>query len=314
MRSQFMSWKTQLLPSGKSFIDQRPVRYLSDTEKLVGGGPRRVTMHRRGAISTGASISPISGRDRGSRPGDWRAVGLLLRLLQVVSRISHRLVNFKPIVEMIYIRWYNADTRSAREQPPSQSATEARGTLMATQGPYGPIPSHHDVRDVHEGEAGYFGYHPLPSWWTRVGAGLIDYGPPWLVQHLAGLYLPSAIANLITLVSLAVVIFNSGYLAGTTGRSIGKRLTHLYVGKYQGSGEPPGAAWGIVRILLHALDGIFFLGFLWAIWSPYKQTWADILTGTVVVRQTWVEDRPGRWPIFKGDPRFGKNGPTPPGV
>lgn len=165
---------------------------------------------------------------------------------------------------------------------------------------------------------GYFGFHPLASWPHRVAAGLIDYGPPLLVYYLlAG----TEIASFIAILAAGFILFNSGYLAGVTGRSIGKRLTRLYVGRFWPPGNPPGALRGIMRALLSTalpflwagfagpsqtlvyFSLLFILGNLLPLWRKHKQTLADEFTATIVVRQTWQGAYPPDWPDFDTDPR-----------
>jgi uncharacterized RDD family membrane protein YckC len=38
-----------------------------------------------------------------------------------------------------------------------------------------------------------------------------------------------------------------------------------------------------VRDLAHFLDGIFYIGYLWPLWDPKRQTFADKVCSTVVL-------------------------------
>lgn len=206
---------------------------------------------------------------------------------------------------------------------------------MAGQRNYAPVPLGGSDQ-VYEGRPGYFGPHPLASRGRRVTAGLIDYGLPVLPSYMMSPDNP--VVWVTTLLAFGYIIFNTGYLAGITGRSIGKRLTHLYLGGKRHK-EPPGAGRGIIRAVVTALPfvwpdlggitaalglrepsvAIFGIGILctiglvFPIRTPYRQTLGDMITGTVVVRQTWDGDQPPEWPILEDDPRFpGRKSPPPP--
>ncbi len=197
---------------------------------------------------------------------------------------------------------------------------------MAGQRNYAPVPLAGPV-EIHERRPGYFGDYPLASWGRRVAAGFIDYGLPVLPSYMMSPDNP--LTWVTTLVAFGYIIFNTGYLAGITGRSIGKRLTHLYLGGKRHK-EPPGARRGIIRALLTGLPfvwpdlgafpaalglgeptvAIFFIGIfctcglIFPFRNPYRQTLGDIVTSTVLVRQTWEGDQPPDWPILEDDPRF----------
>ncbi len=79
-----------------------------------------------------------------------------------------------------------------------------------------------------------------------------------------------------------------GFMEGETGQSPGKRLTGLRVVKMDGT--LLGGGMGIVRKLAHFLDGICFIGYLFPLWDPQKQTFADKILTTVVVKNQ--EKRP----------------------
>jgi uncharacterized RDD family membrane protein YckC len=84
--------------------------------------------------------------------------------------------------------------------------------------------------------------------------------------------------------SLAIVIWNNGYRQGTTGQSIGKsvnktRLVGIDTGQTIGFGK------AVVRQIAHVLDSLpFYLGYFWPIWDAQRQTFADKVCKTVVVR------------------------------
>ncbi|MHA6796700.1 RDD family protein [Pseudonocardia bannensis] len=82
----------------------------------------------------------------------------------------------------------------------------------------------------------------------------------------------------------AFAVWNSGYRQGTTGQSIGKKVvgTRLLLAT---TGRPVGFGLAVGRQLAHVLDGLpFYLGYLWPIWDERRQTFADKVCNTLVVR------------------------------
>ncbi|WP_328478814.1 RDD family protein [Streptomyces sp. NBC_00377] len=140
---------------------------------------------------------------------------------------------------------------------------------------------------------------PLASWGQRAGAWFIDalaaYVPmalPLIIAVTSGNSIGAAGVVLLCLVAIGwpvgyVVIQVAG--EGSTGQGLGKRLVGIRVvqasdGQVIGSGQAFG------RQLLHLLDWlpscliVLPLGFLWPLWHNKRQTWADMLLGTVVIR------------------------------
>lgn len=84
--------------------------------------------------------------------------------------------------------------------------------------------------------------------------------------------------------SFVMVAGYYSYLVGTKGRTLGQRIAGLRVVDER-SGQPIGimrafgrflAAWLLSRICL-------FLGYLWMLWDPAKQTWHDKITRARVI-------------------------------
>lgn len=140
------------------------------------------------------------------------------------------------------------------------------------------------------------------SWSRRVGASLLDSVPGLVagVVLVAG-YLPThlgffrgdltvapryplvVVGSLLYVGALGLAVYNRYVLAGRTGQSIGKRLTGIWLVR-QTTGRPIGTLDAFVRDLLHVLDGVGYVGYLWPLWDEERQTLADKLAQTVVVR------------------------------
>ena len=144
-------------------------------------------------------------------------------------------------------------------------------------------------------------------WGQRVRARLIDLGPTYLglIIFYAG-YLVSvielsrssgstpdfetaAVAMIIglsvILASLAWVAYNRWIIAGKTGQSMGKRMTKIrLIGEE--TNTPIGAKNAFIRDLVHILDALSLVGYLWPLWDAKKQTFGDKIMRTIVVNET----------------------------
>jgi uncharacterized RDD family membrane protein YckC len=123
---------------------------------------------------------------------------------------------------------------------------------------------------------------PYAEWPKRAYAALIDFVGPWILVAL--IYRGStALGTILWLAALAWGIYNA-YLGGQTGQSYGKKIagTRLLL---EATGQPPGGGLGIGRFFLHIVDSIpCYVGYLWPLWDSKKQTFADKLVKTVVVK------------------------------
>ncbi|MEU8135702.1 RDD family protein [Streptodolium elevatio] len=161
---------------------------------------------------------------------------------------------------------------------------------MSFSPPPGPAPQSHPGY----GQAGAPGYGPpadianwYAPWGTRVSATFID----GLISLL--FTLPFEIASrttdqaalgvLGTLVGFGWFIYQM-YLQGTTGATIGKKQMGIRVVR-ESDGQVTGFGMAVVRGLAHILDALtLFLGFLWPLWDTKKQTFADKVCGTLVIK------------------------------
>lgn len=140
------------------------------------------------------------------------------------------------------------------------------------------------------------------SWLRRVAGFAIDAAPSWVASGVlyAG-YLPVyvglfrrdfgvaphyrlvLVGTLLSVLAFAWQVWNRYFLAGRTGQSVGKRVTKMWlVGR--ATGRPVGPLNAFVRELLHILDGFGYVGYLWPLWDDERQTLADKVAQTVVVR------------------------------
>ncbi|MGI3783463.1 MAG: RDD family protein, partial [Janthinobacterium lividum] len=139
-------------------------------------------------------------------------------------------------------------------------------------------------------------------WVRRVAGAAIDAVPTWVATIVlyAG-YLPMyrglfhgdfdvqpryglvLVGTLLYLGAFGLSIYNHYFLAGRTGQSYGKRVMKIWlVGR--STGRPIGPFDAFLRGLLHILDAYGYVGYLWPLWDDERQTLADKLAQTVVVR------------------------------
>ena len=178
--------------------------------------------------------------------------------------------------------------------PDRPQSAEQPGISISASGPtYSPPPGY-PIPPVRSDYA---------SWSKRVRARLIDQAPTYvgLIIFFAGYLIwvvelalssglaPSqgaAVAMIIglgvMLASLAWVAYNRWMIAGRTGQSLGKRVTKIrLIGEE--TQAPIGAANAFIRDLVHILDAVTVVGYLWPLWDDRQQTFADRIMKTIVV-------------------------------
>jgi uncharacterized RDD family membrane protein YckC len=133
------------------------------------------------------------------------------------------------------------------------------------------------------------------SWIQRVGAALIDgvcVLPFSLLAVLlgrstddaTGVQSLNAFYFVFILLGLIVQGYNRWYLAGKTGQSWGKKALGIRLIGEQ-SGQPIGAGLAFGRDICHFVDSIIcYIGYLFPLWDAKKQTLADKIVKTIVVR------------------------------
>jgi uncharacterized RDD family membrane protein YckC len=139
-------------------------------------------------------------------------------------------------------------------------------------------------------------------------AGLIDYGPLFLLYYVAteidrkirqSFYYGNAwaydwgpvVEGFALVIVLAVIGFNSIFLQGMTGQSIGKKVLGMQLVRGVVSDQNgkslvrPGVLWTLIRFVSHALDTICYIGFFAPLWTRRRQTFADMIANTAVLKE-----------------------------
>jgi uncharacterized RDD family membrane protein YckC len=200
---------------------------------------------------------------------------------------------------------------------PSLPGPPASGHQAGPAGGYAGQPATYGPTGGYAGQQAYVAgspWGPLAGWGTRVAAALLDslLGMVSLVPiAIGGLLLALGVPkdrtyNSVTgayeltgsngaLITVGIVVMVLGYLLGLgiqlwnrvfrmgrTGQSIGKSVMGIRLVDER-TGLPMRAGMCFVRELAHVLDGAVYIGYLWPLWDDKRQTFADMILGTVVV-------------------------------
>lgn len=128
----------------------------------------------------------------------------------------------------------------------------------------------------------------LADFGARTVSALIDYVAPVVVLNLLLAIAAGAGGTAWRLMLIAggylwllgFCLWNSGYLQGTTGRSLGRRVANTKLVGIE-TGQPVGFGRAVARQICHLAE--FGIGYLWPLWDGKRQTFADKIFGTVVV-------------------------------
>lgn len=165
-----------------------------------------------------------------------------------------------------------SDPNAGYGQPPGYGAPPGYGQPPAYGAPGGGMPS----------APGQWVGPPLASWGERVLAALVDSVGPFIVAAFL-FQVSTGLGALAYLAAFAWALYNS-YLGGQTGQSTGKKMQGLRLLR-ESDGQPIGGGLGIARYFVHIVDGLpCYLGYLWPLWDAKKQTFADKILSTVVVK------------------------------
>ena len=180
---------------------------------------------------------------------------------------------------------------------------------------YGPQPGYGQPQygAAQPWETGAYGMSPMnvlpkeayASWGQRVVAYLIDFAGFWIAWTVGYVIAGIGIARtdsstsgdvdpltvigylLVAVTFLAYVIFsiwNRWIRTGRTGMSLGKEKMGIKLVS-EDTGQPIGAGMAFVRDLAHYVDGLICsVGYLFPLWDDKRQTLADKIVKTVVVK------------------------------
>lgn len=201
---------------------------------------------------------------------------------------------------------YGQPNAYGQPDPAAQQSPYGQPDAYGQQNPYGAPPNPYGDQGYGAPPGAFAGGYA--SWFKRVAAYLIDA----ICALLAGLPLwigyGMLIANaktttnpddtttttvsgggvilLLILVGLvtyaAFWIWNVCLRQGRTGYSIGKGTIGIKLIAEQ-TGQPMGAFMSFLRQILHVVDSICYVGYLWPLWDSKRQTFSDKIMHTVVI-------------------------------
>ena len=121
---------------------------------------------------------------------------------------------------------------------------------------------------------------PLAEWPQRAIGALVDgaiVAVPYFVLLKMGSFGLAFLAS-------GGLFFYFAYLQGTSGQTPGKKVAQVKLLR-EADGRPLGFGPAVLRGVLHAVDALpCGVGFLWPLWDPKKQTFADKISASVVIR------------------------------
>jgi uncharacterized RDD family membrane protein YckC len=124
---------------------------------------------------------------------------------------------------------------------------------------------------------------PRADFWYRLGGFLIDWVILYVVSLVIGLVFRGNLVSQI-LISVAVGIAYSVYFIGSSsGQTPGMRLLNIRcIDAETGGRVDYGRAF--IRYLVAIVSGLAcYVGYLWMLWDPERQTWHDKVASTFVV-------------------------------
>ncbi|MGI5242517.1 RDD family protein [Dactylosporangium sp. CA-139066] len=123
------------------------------------------------------------------------------------------------------------------------------------------------------------------NWIQRVGAYIVDIIPFAVIAGIGGAVDSNqgAVFWIFYLIGIVYLAFNRWYLGGQ-GASIGKKALGLRLIAEQ-TGQPLGMGMAFLRDLCHFVDSIIcYIGWLFPLWDAKRQTIADKIVKSVVLK------------------------------
>ncbi|MET7286060.1 RDD family protein [Streptomyces sp. NPDC005573] len=170
-----------------------------------------------------------------------------------------------------------------------QDPQQGYGYPQAPQAPQG-IPPQQGYGYPQQGYGGYpqagYGQPSYANWGQRFLGKLVDLlilGVPYGLA-LAGLRNDIPVLGAIGFLIVFGLAIWQMIMEGKTGQTLGKKAVGIRLVK-ELTGQPIGFGMAFVRQLAHFIDNVAcYLGWLWPAWDAKRQTFADKVCGTIVIR------------------------------
>jgi uncharacterized RDD family membrane protein YckC len=133
-------------------------------------------------------------------------------------------------------------------------------------------------------QQGYGATPPYANWGQRFLGTLVD-GLVFLVPYILVLFSSkAAVLGIIGGLAIFGIAIWQLIQEGRTGQTVGKKALGIRLVK-EATGQPIGVGMAFVRRIAHFLDSLAcYLGWLWPAWDAKRQTFADKVCGTIVIR------------------------------
>ncbi|MGI8903345.1 MAG: RDD family protein [Solirubrobacteraceae bacterium] len=122
---------------------------------------------------------------------------------------------------------------------------------------------------------------PRAGFWPRFGEYIIDSILLGVVNLVVDLVLKGGVG-----IALSIILDIAYYVSlegGPSGQTLGKRALGIRVVSFDTGGQL-GYPRALIRYIGKIISGlVIFIGYLWMIWDPEKQTWHDKMASSVVV-------------------------------
>lgn len=138
-------------------------------------------------------------------------------------------------------------------------------------------------------QPGYGGAPEFAHWGLRFVGTLIDglvFLPAYIVVGI-GAAVGDTFGSLLAVIGYLGVIATAVWQLiqeGKTGQTVGKKVMNIRLLR-EADGQPLGVGMAFVRKIAHFLDSVAcYIGWLWPLWDAKKQTFADKVCSSVVVK------------------------------
>ena len=135
-------------------------------------------------------------------------------------------------------------------------------------------------------QQGYGATPPYANWGQRFLGTLVDgliYAVPYVLFLVGSSKGNSALTAVGGIVVFGLFVWQL-VREGRTGQTVGKQALGIRLVR-ESTGQPLGIGMAFLRRLAHFVDSIAcYLGWLWPAWDAKRQTFADKICGSIVIR------------------------------
>ena len=124
---------------------------------------------------------------------------------------------------------------------------------------------------------------PRADFWYRLGGFLIDWAILYVISLVIGLVFRGSLVSQILISVAAGIAYSVYFIGSSSGQTPGMRVLNIRAVDAATGGRVDYSR-AFIRYLIALVSGLVcYLGYLWMLWDPEKQTWHDKAAGTFVV-------------------------------